>query len=49
VLEDVLDDYVSIEAAHRAYGVVIAGEGMDLTVDENATAAARAAMRADRR
>jgi N-methylhydantoinase B len=37
VLEDVLDDYVSIEAARERYGVVITGEGADLHVDEAAT------------
>jgi N-methylhydantoinase B len=37
VLEDVLDDYVSIEAAREHYGVVITGEGADLRVDEAAT------------
>ena len=42
VLEDVLDDYVSIEAARAHYGVVIAGEGFDLRVDDAATNALRA-------
>ncbi len=42
VLEDVLDDYVSIEAARADYGVVIVGEGGDLRVDAAATAALRA-------
>jgi len=37
VLDDVLDDYVSIEAARDRYGVVITGSGADLTVDEGAT------------
>ncbi len=37
VLDDVLDDYVSIEAARREYGVVIAGTGADLSVDDGAT------------
>ncbi len=41
VLEDVLDDYVSVEAARRDYGVVLAGEGLDLRVDEAATAEVR--------
>jgi len=41
VLEDVLDDYVSIEAARRDYGVVIARSGADLTIDHAATADAR--------
>jgi len=38
VLADVLDDYVSVEAARRDYGVVIRE---DLTIDENATRALR--------
>jgi N-methylhydantoinase B len=38
VLDDVLDDYVSVEAARELYGVVIAGD----RVDEPATAALRA-------
>jgi N-methylhydantoinase B len=42
VLDDVLDDYVSIDAARAEYGVVIAGEGFDLRVDEAATATLRA-------
>jgi N-methylhydantoinase B/oxoprolinase/acetone carboxylase alpha subunit len=42
VLEDVLDDYVSLEAARADYGVVITGSGMDLRVDEAATRALRA-------
>ena len=37
VLDDVLDDYVSIEAARAEYGVVITGEGFDLRVDEPET------------
>ena len=37
VLEDVLDDYVSIETARSEYGVVIAGGGVDLRVDGPAT------------
>jgi N-methylhydantoinase B len=41
VLDDVLDDYVSIEAAREAYGVVIAGESFELRVDEAATQARR--------
>ena len=46
VLEDVLDDYVSVEAAGREYGVVVVGTGTGLRVDEAATAALRAAPRA---
>ncbi len=41
VLEDVLDDYVSVAAARERYGVVIAGAGMDRRVDEAATTALR--------
>ncbi len=43
VLDDVWDEYVSIDAAARDYGVVITGslEAMDLAVDDAATAAAR--------
>jgi N-methylhydantoinase B len=37
VLDDVLDDYVSIEAAREQYGVVITGEGFDVRIDEAAT------------
>jgi N-methylhydantoinase B len=37
VLEDVLDGYLSIEAARADYGVVITGAGADLRVDEPAT------------
>ena len=45
VLEDVLDDYVSIAAARADYGVVIRGTGIDLAVDEQATRELRATMR----
>jgi N-methylhydantoinase B len=41
VLEDVLDGYVSVEAAREEYGVVITGDGVDLRVDEAATRALR--------
>jgi len=41
VLEDVLDDYVSVDAARERYGVVITGAGMDRCVDTAATAALR--------
>jgi hypothetical protein len=41
VLDDVLDDYVTIEAARRDYGVVIANN----TVDEAATRREREARR----
>ena len=45
VLDDVLDEYVSPEAAEREYGVVLAGsaDAGDLRVDETATAALRGA------
>ena len=44
VLEDVWDEYVSVEGARRDYGVVVTGsvEAMDLKLDEVATAALRA-------
>ena len=45
VLADVLDDYVSVEAARREYGVAIAGSGADLMVDDAATRALRKKMR----
>ncbi|MGH7325527.1 MAG: hydantoinase B/oxoprolinase family protein, partial [Candidatus Rokuibacteriota bacterium] len=45
VLEDVMDDYVSIEAARADYGVVITGIGIDLRVDEAATRALRTELR----
>ena len=45
MLEDVLDDYVSIEAARRDYGVVITGTGMNLHVDEAATHGLRATLK----
>jgi len=44
VLEDVLDDYVSIEMAREAYGVVIVGE----QIDARATAVLRASRRGSR-
>jgi N-methylhydantoinase B len=37
VLDDVLDEYVSIEAAREQYGVVLTGAGLDLRVDQPAT------------
>jgi N-methylhydantoinase B len=45
VLDDVLDDYVSVEAARREYGVVVRGEGIDLHVDIAATRVLRASRR----
>jgi N-methylhydantoinase B len=46
VLEDVLDDYISLEAAREDYGVVIGGQGTELRVDERATATLRGSRRA---
>ncbi|HEY8517277.1 MAG TPA: hydantoinase B/oxoprolinase family protein [Candidatus Binatia bacterium] len=50
VLEDVLDEYVSVEGARRDYGVVLTGSLEDLTlaVDHEATEKLRAKMRAAR-
>jgi N-methylhydantoinase B len=50
VLDDVLDEYVSVEGARRDYGVVLVGslEELTLEVDEAATEARRADMRAER-
>jgi N-methylhydantoinase B len=47
VLDDVLDEYVSVEGALRDYGVVLTGSAEDLTlaVDEAATRARRAEQR----
>jgi N-methylhydantoinase B len=49
VKEDVLDEYVSIEAARSKYGVVLTGtlENYDLTVDRPATEALRKQMGAE--
>ena len=48
VCDDVLDEYVSREAAERDYGVVLKGSlaSFSLRVDEEATARRRAEMRA---
>jgi N-methylhydantoinase B len=48
VLDDVLDEYVSVEGATRDYGVVLTGslEELTLEVDEAATTALRAERRA---
>jgi N-methylhydantoinase B len=48
VLEDVLDEYVSVDAARREYGVVLTGSLEDLTlrIDYDATARLRAERRA---
>jgi N-methylhydantoinase B len=50
VLDDVLDEYVSVEAAERDYGVVLTGslEDLTLTIDEPATEKLRASRRAPR-
>jgi len=50
VLEDVLDEYVSVEGARRDYGVVLTGslEHLTLAVDHAATARLRAEMGARR-
>jgi N-methylhydantoinase B len=50
VLDDVLDEYVSVEGARRDYGVVLGGslEELTLWVDEAATEALRAERRAAR-
>ncbi len=47
VLDDVLDEYVSVEGARRDYGVVLDGSLEDLTleVDHDATKSLREAMR----
>jgi N-methylhydantoinase B len=50
VLDDVLDEYVSVEGARRDYGVVLTGslEELTLAVDETATEALRSERRAAR-
>ena len=50
VLDDVLDEYVSVAGASRDYGVVLEGSLEDLTleVDEVATHARREHMRLER-
>jgi N-methylhydantoinase B len=45
VLEDVLDDYVSVDAARREYGVVIVARGADLSIDGPATDELRRTLR----
>ncbi len=49
VLDDVIDEYVSVEGASRDYGVVLQGslEELTLEVDEVATIALREQMRAE--
>ena len=51
VLDDVLDEYVSVEGARRDYGVVLTGtlEALDLAIDHGATTALRAERRASTR
>jgi N-methylhydantoinase B len=48
VLDDVLDEYVSVEGARRDYGVVLTGSLEDLTLalDDTATEQLRTEMRA---
>ena len=50
VLDDVLDEYVSVEGASRDYGVVLQGslEELTLEIDEVATHALREQMRLER-
>jgi len=50
VLDDVLDEYVSVEGARRDYGVVLTGtlDALDLAVDRAATERLRAEMGAAR-
>jgi N-methylhydantoinase B len=50
VLDDVLDEYVSVASARDDYGVVLTGSLEDLTlaIDDDATQALRAALRARR-
>jgi N-methylhydantoinase B len=45
VLDDVLDEYVSVEAARSRYGVVIAEDDGEPTLDEAATLTLRAEKR----
>jgi N-methylhydantoinase B len=47
VLDDVLDEYVSVEGARRDYGVVLTGSLEDLTLDVDVDATV--ALRAERR
>jgi len=50
VLDDVLDEYVSVESARRDYGVVLTGslDDLSLAVDARATASLREKLRAQR-
>jgi N-methylhydantoinase B len=45
VLQDVIDGYVSAQAAHRLYGVALTGDGRE--IDRAATTALRQRMRAE--
>jgi N-methylhydantoinase B len=47
VLDDVLDEYVSVRSAYEDYGVVLTGslKGLDLAVDEESTMRRRARLR----
>ena len=47
VLDDVLDEYVSVEGARRDYGVVLTGSLEDLTLAIDARRDPRAPRRAD--
>ncbi|MBL7488099.1 hydantoinase B/oxoprolinase family protein [Frankia sp. AgB1.9] len=51
VLDDVWDEYVSVEGAREDYGVVVTGsvEAMDLALDEPATAELRSKLAGDQR
>jgi N-methylhydantoinase B len=51
VLDDVLDEYVSVHGAERDYGVILRGslEELDLEIDWEATQAKRAELRAARK
>jgi N-methylhydantoinase B len=51
VLDDVLDEYVSVDGARRDYGVVLSGSLDELTleIDRAATDELRTAMREQRR
>jgi len=50
VREDVLDEYVSLEAARERYGVVLTGsvDDCDVAVDDDATRTLRARLAAER-
>jgi len=48
VLDDVIDEYVSVEGARRDYGVVLTGslDELTLAVDDAATTSLRSELRA---